>query len=823
MKLCWLIACLTSWVLVVAQKQQPRHKIRQHGGDRKVGRPNGDGPGGGSGVNREQKRKEKPKDAQYKPITTQLDGSFAADPNDPILQSRFASKKRSKPVNVLLILADDLGYGDTSVAPFRGKSQILTPQLEKMAARGAILTNFHSAAPTCTPTRASLLTGMYPWRMGIKAVFEYGARDHNRDDWLIQAPTAPMLFAENGYNTYHSGKWHLGGMRNDDYNMRKLPEKPEGSKGGKRCPHPGPNQQGFQHYVSVLDGPGAARQNELQVGETLYSQGCNFLLENDAKLEPGAHNISGFLSYCEAKHAMRFMSQSVQENKPFYMHLWFHAPHGPWETIPGYNDWYPTQRRPKSPEDNSVPACSAPNAKSYRYCTNILGNGKRKVVDRGMNRLFKYRTMVSDMDAQIGMVLQHLEKLGIEKDTLVVFTSDNGPEDDAGSPGVFRGRKRYHYEGGIRVPAIVQWPGTIPAGTVINSIGVSTDVFPTFLDAAGIALPGHYHIDGTSLLPDLLHAQRFPADLETISPGDYQLYALHNIPVNRTTDRGSNNPLGLPQAETHPLVFSPLDTREKAVTTRRRAQRRQAMQERVILWHSDFESPRRTAAILYGYKVVLDEKDFPMEVFDLTVDPSESNNLLPAPSAGPNAPNYWQQFAESFPNIRSLPSLPGANVPKDFLSALTSSKTSTVLAHMRGAMSSHELFHDRASSTTIFHLVVRAYHALRSFATHGSDGYRSYLAQYPDLRYTPTPPSDNRPMITNIYKTVPRERMDQFIQAFLREGSCAANLPCSCAIPTASKVPAVPFPVEKVAGDVIASAIMVPHGYLNGSVLLGLL
>jgi hypothetical protein len=116
--------------------------------------------------------------------------------------------------------------------------------------------------------------------------------------------------------------------------------------------------------------------------------------------------------------------------------------------------------------------------------------------------------MVTAMDRSIGTVLRRLKSLGIERDTLVVFTSDNGPEDiagkgDSGTPGSLRGWKRYLYEGGLRVPTIWQWIGTIPRGRNITTLGVSTDLFPTFLDAAGISVPENVRLDGTSLLPVL--------------------------------------------------------------------------------------------------------------------------------------------------------------------------------------------------------------------------------------------------------------------------------------------------------------------------------
>jgi len=222
--------------------------------------------------------------------------------------------KAAKPLNIIMMLADDLGYGDTSVAPFIG-SGIYTPELEKMASRGAVMTNFHTAAGTCTPTRASLLTGLYPWRLGIKAVYEYGTEKHNRNDWLPQVPTAAMAFRQHGYFTGHSGKWHLGGMRDDDLDMRLLnrsynPFLGNGQRvrGERRCPHPGPNQQGFEEYVSVLDGPGSPRQNTYQVDRKLHSAGCEILLRND---EPAgkAHRAGDTLSDCEAHHAVRMMTE----------------------------------------------------------------------------------------------------------------------------------------------------------------------------------------------------------------------------------------------------------------------------------------------------------------------------------------------------------------------------------------------------------------------------------------------------------------------------------------------------------------------------------
>ena len=256
--------------------------------------------------------KAQPADVEAQPAD--VEAIAAAGVDSPIVSPDKDSKK---PTNILMILVDDLGWSDTSVAPFTGNG-IKTPYLEAMASRGMILDNFHAAATICSPTRASILTGMNPWRSGISGVFEYGMKSvSNRDDWLLHVPTVADAFRAANYTTLHSGKWHMGGMRNDDFDLRTMSPKEMNqgmSEGSKRCPHPGPNQQGFDEYVSYLDGPGSPRQNELQLQSTLHSQGCAHMIHNDLKLDrfagfkngqnPDGTKLKMTLSDCEAGHAV---------------------------------------------------------------------------------------------------------------------------------------------------------------------------------------------------------------------------------------------------------------------------------------------------------------------------------------------------------------------------------------------------------------------------------------------------------------------------------------------------------------------------------------
>lgn len=169
----------------------------------------------------------------------------------------------NKRPNIIIIVADDLGYGDTSVYPFIG-SKIITPELEKMSLNGIKLTNFHSAAPICTPSRAALLTGLFPWRLSISSVF--GGQLDQRNNNLNILPNMANYFKNNGYYTAHIGKWHLGGLTPLDIKNRRIFKTNNGKYYSGISKHyndsscivpqnikPGPIEHGFNEYIAMVN------------------------------------------------------------------------------------------------------------------------------------------------------------------------------------------------------------------------------------------------------------------------------------------------------------------------------------------------------------------------------------------------------------------------------------------------------------------------------------------------------------------------------------------------------------------------------------------
>lgn len=339
--------------------------------------------------------------------------------------------------NLIFILADDLGYGDLGCY---GSDKIETPHLDRLAKSGMRWTRFYAASAVCTPTRASCLTGRYPLRFGITKHFVDG------DEHLPAGTvTLPHLLRNAGYATAHVGKWHLGGLRKAHLANR---------------PHdmPGPLQHGFDHYLASYE-EAEPRQRLLQT-RRLYRDGGKYLIRNDRPAPPTDEHWTTY----KVDECLELIERYHGQGRPFFLNLWFDAPHTPYEPAP------------------------EPYLSKYK--------------DRAEGDDLLYRSMVTHLDAGVGRIVARLEKLGIAENTFILFTSDNGPSYQ-GSPGPWKGGKADLHEGGIRVPMIASWPGHIRAGSVCEFFGHTNDLLPTFCEAAGVPLPGDTRFDGFSLLPQL--------------------------------------------------------------------------------------------------------------------------------------------------------------------------------------------------------------------------------------------------------------------------------------------------------------------------------
>lgn len=516
-----------------------------------------------------------------------------------------AEKVKTKRPNILFILADDLGYGDLSVEPFTTQHDekawpcteggILTPNLERMAAEGAIMTNFHAAAPVCSPSRAAIMTGQYSWRMNAMNAFEVSKEDLSQlNGFLPQVPSvAEYLREEGGYFTAHSGKWHIGGMREENRRQRA---------NGDDCSVPGPNQHGFEEYISALDGPESPRYSFLnRQPHGLHSIGHRHRIKNDVPM-PILEQDGFVLSDYEAADAIAFMTEARDKHpgQPWFIQTWFNAPHGPWEILKPGEAVY-----------------NAKHGKRHEDWQNTKCRGPRGNLDPLYNNRWYYKTMVSAMDRSIGALLQAVRDLGLEEDTLIVFTSDNGPEWDAGKGGDFREGKRSLLEGGVRVPIVFKWKGVIPAGSVSTVFGAHTDLLPTFLAAAKVSLPQSVRFDGFNLLPVLHKAVPVPADKKALhdhrhavgeaNAGEKEFKRdFFTDPLLQTRQATSNLTEDIPGLLAH---------------------------NRVHLWHKACDpfggDVRRQAGGWYEYVKVLASNDGCIDrVFDMRHDPTEQVNLV---------------------------------------------------------------------------------------------------------------------------------------------------------------------------------------------------
>ena len=343
--------------------------------------------------------------------------------------------------NVILLMADDLGWGD---AGFQGHETLRTPELDAMAAAGIRFTRFYAAAPVCSPTRGSVLTGRHPHRYGIISA----NKGHLPTDEVHLA----TALRERGYRTGHFGKWHLG-------TLTRLEE--DSNRGGP---------DGVEHFAPPWErGFDVSFSTEAKVPtwdpmvdpDTGDAYGTAYWSGEETRV---TENLEGDDSRVILDRVLPFVREAVTDEVPFFAVVWFHTPH--------------------------LPVLAGPDDLA-RY----EGAGEARQ---------HYWGAVTAMDREIGRLRRELREQGVARDTILFFCSDNGPEgkeNAPGSTGGLRGRKRSLHEGGIRVPAIWEWPARIAGGGVSDAAAVTSDYLPTLFELLGIPLPGDREIDGLSLTP----------------------------------------------------------------------------------------------------------------------------------------------------------------------------------------------------------------------------------------------------------------------------------------------------------------------------------
>ncbi|MCP5118130.1 MAG: sulfatase-like hydrolase/transferase [bacterium] len=309
--------------------------------------------------------------------------------------------------NIILAMADDQGWGDMA---YNSHPVLKTPTFDEMAAAGLRFDRFYAAAPVCSPTRGSVMTGRHPNRFGC---FRWGY------SLRPQEVTVAEALRDAGYATGHFGKWHLGSVRSDS----------------PVCP----GNSGFDEWMSSP----------------------NFF-ENDPWMSHNGKAVKteGEGSEVTVKAALEFIRGAVDSKRPFLAVVWFGSPHSPHVALQPDLDLYPDQ-----PE-------------KMRH---FLGE-------------------ITAMDRAMGLLRREIRQLGIADNTLLWYTSDNGAIPQ-GSTGGLKGRKGSIWEGGLRVPAIIEWPARAPAPRTIEVPAGTVDIYPTLLDIAGVSVENQPPLDGVSILP----------------------------------------------------------------------------------------------------------------------------------------------------------------------------------------------------------------------------------------------------------------------------------------------------------------------------------
>lgn len=383
-----------------------------------------------------------------------------------------AQKKKNKPYNFVILFADDLGYGDLGTY---GHPTIRTPYLDQMAAEGQKWTNFYVGASVCTPSRAALLTGRYPIRSGMTSRVNRVLFPDSKNGLPASEVTLAEQLKSAGYATACVGKWHLG--HKEEYL---------------------PTSHGFDYYYGIpysndMDNvvPFRGQNGYMEFWKSEARKDIHSfnvpLMQNTEIIERPADQHTITKRYTE--ESIKFMKEN--KDKPFFLYLAYNLPHVPLFASKDFEG--------KSP--------------------------------RGL-----YGDTVEEIDFSVGQVLKALREMGLAENTIVVFTSDNGPwlimNDEGGSAGLLRDGKGSTWEGGMREPCIFWSPGNIKPA-VITGLGTTMDLYTTFSAMAGVKVPSDRVVDGIDLTPVLLQGKESPRNdvfyyrgemLYAVRVGDYKAH-----------------------------------------------------------------------------------------------------------------------------------------------------------------------------------------------------------------------------------------------------------------------------------------------------------
>ena len=391
---------------------------------------------------------------------TGIGAVLMALPGCTSIPERLAGKR---PPNIVLIVSDDQGYNDLGCY---GGTEIKTPNLDQLAAGGTRLTSFYVTWPACTPSRGSLLTGRYPQRNGTYDMFRNDLVDHDylypKDEYAVswemiggmdtREVLIPRVLKQAGYVSGIFGKWDLGQLQ------RFLPL-----------------QRGFDEFYGFTN-TGIDYWTHERYGVPSMYRGN----------EPTTEDKGTYATDLFRREAIRFIEK--HKDRPFFCYVPFNAPHGA-----------SNLERPR-------PGVQAP----LEYIRTNYGQYDPNEANSRRAKRMRYMAAVTYMDEAIGQIMDLLARHGLQENTIVIFFSDNGGSGSTADNSPLRGGKSRMFEGGLRVPCIVRWPGVVPADSVCDEFLSSMEILPMLCNAAGIRAPRGVKLDGFDMASILAGKQNSP-------------------------------------------------------------------------------------------------------------------------------------------------------------------------------------------------------------------------------------------------------------------------------------------------------------------------